>query len=115
MRSRLFVFVVLTAAATACGLGDNSHDVYYRNTTGSTVLVYQTDATKGAARRVAAGETLHEQWIVPPVWSGTRSGAPQLLQASTESGEHIFCHRFSFDELEKLGWVIEITRRNDCT
>ena len=116
MRSVIFA-AALTAslAGEASCIGDNSHRVDYRNALAVPVLVYESEATKASARRVGPGETLHEQWLVPAVWSGRISGLPRMLQASTESGERIFCHRFTYEELDRLGWVIEITQRNDCT
>ena len=61
------------------------------------------------------GETVHQQWLIPAVWSGTVTMAPREVQAATESGERIFCHRFSYEELERLARVIEISRRDDCS
>jgi hypothetical protein len=115
-RSRISAafFAAVLGFGTNC-VGDNSHKVDYHNSGAVAVLVYESDLDKPHARRLGPGETLHDQWLVPPVWSGKLSGQPHRLQASTESGERIFCHVFTYEELDRLGWVIEITQRNDCT
>jgi hypothetical protein len=115
LASLLAVVGVVLVIGTGCGLGDNSHNVTYRNLTDLPLLVYGSDPTKADTKRVPAGATVESQWLVPAVWSGTISGPPRLVQASTEGGERVFCHKFSFDELERLKWLIEITRRDDCS
>ena len=117
MDKRIATAVIACVLVLGVGcVGDTSEVVYYHNATTVPLLVYGADNTKKDARRVPPGETVKDQWLVPPVWSGARPqpGGPAKVQASTESGELVFCHRFTFDELAQMNWKIELTRRNDC-
>ena len=108
------LLVGVVALGVGCGVGDNSELVYFHNATTLPLLVYGSDSTKKDARLVPPDGTIKDQWLVPPVWSGTRPGTPRQVQASTDSNELIFCHRFSYDELARLNWRIELSRQNDC-
>ena len=116
MRIAIFAAIIGVAlAGDGSCIGDNSHLVDYRNTTKRPLLVYESEQYKSNARLVPPGETLHEQWLIPAMWSGTVTMAPRQVLASTESGERVFCHRFSYEELQRISWVIDITERNDCS
>ncbi len=36
------------------------------------------------------------------------------VEATTQSGDLVFCHDYTFNELTRLGWVVEIRALNDC-
>lgn len=110
-----FLVAAVLVVGTNC-IGDNSHSVDFLNTTAVPLLVWNGgDAQRSNAQRVGPGETVKNQWVVPHPQNGKLIGEPRQVQASTESGQRVFCHRFSYDELERIAWHIEIAARDDCS
>jgi hypothetical protein len=115
IRTLLTLAAGLSLASACVGFGDNSAEVRFHNATDVALNVYESDGRRnGPTKFVESGKTVTNQWVIPPVYSGNIEGAPRQVQASTASGELVFCHRFGYDELQRLNWNIEITRRNDC-
>ena len=98
----------------AC-VGDASHRIEYRNTTNVPVNVYPDSETPSNPHLIAPGETYQDQWVVPAVWSGVRNGPTRRVEAKTEAGVRVFCHRYSYEELDRSSWRIRIERRDDCS
>jgi hypothetical protein len=109
---RLLLAFVVAFIAAGC-VGDASHRVDYHNTTSVPLSIY-ADSTTGT-RLVAPGETYRDQWVVPAIWSGARSGPMRHVEAKSESGALVFCHRYTYEELDRLNWVIEIVPKDDCS
>jgi len=116
---RFSVLLIAAAlAASACGLlpGDESEKVYLHNTLDVAVNV-GANGPSGPWQLVQPGETGTNQWLVVGKRDGKRpdTGFPlRQVEAKTESGERIFCHRYSDADLDRLNWTIEIKRSDDC-
>jgi hypothetical protein len=117
---RLGLIVAVAAIASGCGVfaGDESEAVYLHNTLDVPVSVYQTDGKQaGPSQLVQPGQTATNRWLVAGKRDGTRAESglpPRQVEAKTESGERVFCHRYTDTELDGLRWTIDIRRTNDC-
>jgi hypothetical protein len=117
-RNWVLRLAVVATFASACGLlgGDASEKVYLHNNLDVAVNV-GADGEKGPWQLVQPGQTGTNQWLVVGKREGKRpdAGFPlRQVEAKTEAGERVFCHRYSDTELDGLGWVIEIRRSDDC-
>jgi len=110
----LYLTLAAPLIGAACVGGDASHRVEYRNTTNVPINVYPDSKTPTNTHSIAPGETYEDQWVVPAVWSGRRSGPTRQVEAKGEDGVRIFCHRYNYEELDRISWVIQIERRDDC-
>src|SRR5437773_540886 len=109
------IIVAAALIASAC-IGEESEKVYLHNTLDVAVTVGHHGDT-GPWQLVQAGQTGTNQWIVAGKRNGKRqdAGLPlRQIEAKTESGELVFCHRYSDTDLDGLNWTIEIKRSNDC-
>ena len=115
MLRALYLTLAAALIGVACVGGDASHRVEYRNTTSVPINVYPDSKTPSNPHSIAPGETYNDQWVVPALWSGRRSGPTREVEAKGEDGVRIFCHRYSYEELDRISWVIQIERRDDCS
>lgn len=115
MRPLLHVVAVsvLAVAGSSCGaivIGDPSHDVYLHNATDVPVLLYEGARIADVPdARLLPSETRYTSWLV-----STRSTTRRTVKALDETGQLIFCRRYDREELDRIGWRIEITRENRC-
>jgi hypothetical protein len=109
---RLFVAFVIAVIGAGC-VGDSSHEVQYRNTTNLSLNIY-ADSSTANPHLILPGETYKDRWVVPAVWSGARTGLPRQVEAKTSEGVRIFCHRYSYEELDRVTWIVQIEQRDDC-
>lgn len=105
---------LVTVLLSSCGLvriGDYGADVYFRNETGDVISVYErtSDGLTTPPRRVEPGTTFHNQWVVPPPERRSPE-ATRRVEATDASGNVIYCRIFTYAELDKVGWTIEIKR-----
>ncbi|MDQ2912826.1 MAG: hypothetical protein M3T56_06175 [Chloroflexota bacterium] len=106
---------MIALGAFGC-IGDASHVVEYHNSTTQALNVYADNPAKASnARLVAPGATLKDQWIVPATRGGTLSGPARQIEARTQGGQRIFCHLYTYEELERASWVIEVVQHDDCS
>ena len=114
------MIVALAAVASACGVfaGDESEAVYLHNTLDAPVSVYQTDGKHASpSQLVQPGQTATNRWLVAGKRDGKRAESdlgPRQVEAKIESGERVFCHRYTDTELDGLHWTIDIRRTDDC-
>jgi hypothetical protein len=109
------IIIVAAFIASAC-IGDESEKVYLHNTLNVAVTVAH-HGDSGPWQLVQPGQTATNQWIVAGMRNGKRqdAGLPlRQIEAKTESGELVFCHRYSDTDLDGLKWTIEIKRIDDC-
>jgi hypothetical protein len=97
----LLVSALLAAGAVSC---DPSHGFTFVNTTDQD-LVLRGEPT--GSSEVKAGSTRRDTWIVG-------EGQNVRVEARNALGEVVFCRRFTFDELERASWRVEITASNTC-
>jgi hypothetical protein len=95
--------------------GDNYRDIYYTNRADVPVLVYErVPPGTSPPHRVAPGGTFHNQVIVPTGRDLSTITTPRRFEATTESGEIIYCRTFTYEELGRLGWRLTIDRTLTC-
>ena len=122
MLAAVVASLVLLAAflAVSCDFrgalpGDNYRDIYYVNRADVPVLVYErVPAGTYPPHRVAPGATVHNQMMVPFVRDLSTITTPRRFEATTETGELIYCRMFTFRELDGLTWRLIIDRTLAC-
>lgn len=116
LRAVLLGGLALSVSSACVSFGDNSAEVRFHNGTEVAVNVYETDGTqKGPLRLIQSGDTAKNRWIIPAEYSGRIEGPARQIEATTLAGDLLLCRRFTYEELQRLGWMIEIVKRNDCT
>src|SRR5436309_12900009 len=99
------MIVAAALIASAC-IGDVSEKVYLHNTLDVAVTVGH-HGDSGPWQLVQPGQTGTNQWIVARKMDGKRqdAGLPlRQIEAKTESGELVFCHRYSDTDPDSLKW-----------
>lgn len=109
--------VALAAIALTLGLttscGDSFKDVVLRNATDVTLAVYHNEGREVPASRVdiAAGTSHTAGWLWPISSDDFRSRRVEALDAQ---GQLIYCKAFSYRDLQRMGWKVEIVRERSC-
>jgi hypothetical protein len=122
---RIGLALVLLAALSATLLavcdfrgalpGDNYRDIYYINRADVPVLVYERyPGGTSPPHRVAPRATFHNQVIVPFVHDLSTITTPRRYEATTETGEIIYCRTFTYRELDGLTWRLVVDRTLAC-
>jgi hypothetical protein len=116
IESKMFSIVIivldLTLICIVSGctrIGDpQSQRVEYKNNSGVLIRIYHRMGQEKTGDRVLApGETARNQFIVGPrEWWG--STPPMQVEATDQNGSVIFCRRYRLEELDQLGWKVEI-------
>ena len=115
MRPPLVValLVIFALPQLACGLlrlGDASRNVDLYNATGVVIVLYENAAApKGFVGTLEPSATSESAWLFPIEASDRRT---RLVKATGRDGELLYCHAFTFAELERVGWRIEITKQD---
>lgn len=113
--SALRIVVLTSLSVAGCTLipfGDYGETVFLHNRTDVLVYVYElaADGSQGTpARQVAPGETLRNQWLTPRPESRSPTGT-RTVEAKDEAGNVVFCRTYTYAELERGGWNIDIRR-----
>lgn len=109
------VGLLVAAATAACGvvtIGDPSHVAYLHNSTNRAVLVYEVARSDRVFdARVEADTTVKTSWLI-----SKSSSTKRTVEAYDEAGVLVFCRRYSYEELQRIGWRIEIVAgQNTCS
>ena len=110
-RCALRAGALLIGVTVSCGglpLADTSHDVQLRNATETIVLLYEDNTDPPSPPvRLEPGATRHNVWLWPvrPTDSLRRTVVALSLERSL-----LYCQEFTYQELERLQWRVEITR-----
>lgn len=89
-------------------IGDPAHQVRLVNATARPVLLDQGNRIEGAPRdRLEPGQAVRNDWLVPTSVRA-KSSQRRTVRAWDESGNLIFCHQYTYDDLDRAAWVIEI-------
>lgn len=110
----LVAILFIEAASASCGgviIGDPGHVVYLQNLSDTPVLVYEVSGTnKVLDGRVEARQTKKTAWLVP-----LDSSKKRTVEAYDDAGVLLFCRIYSFEELDRIGWRVEIVKgHNTC-
>lgn len=104
-------------AVASCGFlpGDEALPIEFVNRTGENIILYEKGRSYPSRRKELVPDARFKN-----VWVGSRldDKAKDMtfyrVEATTGSGELVFCHDYSFNELTRIRWVVEIRKQNDC-
>jgi hypothetical protein len=97
---------LLSVVATSACLGDQGIQVYFRNETGMGISVYPDGRQYPASRQLMAPGEQHKDAL--QVSSTKPDAFVARIEAVDATGTLIYCHRFTYGELERLAGVIRI-------
>ncbi len=109
---------MLAILAVSCGegpiLGDQSHEAWIHNASDTTVIWYDPGGAEYAPGgspnfRLAPGETHHTNWLVDRTTRG-RQEVRYTPKAFDDSKTLVFCRTYTWDELENIGWRIDVVK-----
>ena len=107
---RLCYVLVIAAPLLAC---DPFEYVYFTNRAAGPVSLYEITRTPESLTPLAPGETRRRNWRYPIDATDLRR---VRVQADDSEGKRIFCHDFSYEDLKRVNWHIDIQPgRDDCT
>jgi hypothetical protein len=111
------VGVLASLALTSCGIfpGDKGLPIEFVNRTGKSVILYEMGRANPSYRKELAPQGRSQNvWVDSRLDENGRDLVKYRVEATSESGGVLFCHDYTFNELARLGWVIEIRESNDC-
>lgn len=105
MTRRLLLVLLLTVGLFGgCGRADTGTDVRIRNTSSRDLVVREVSVGAGGRDVVTTlrpGEERVTLWQFAP-------GSVVTLKAEESPGELVYCHQFSFDEVEQAQGHLEV-------
>jgi len=107
---------VLTCALTSCGiLGDKGLPIEFVNRTGQHIVLWEQGRPHAGARReLAANERYRDVWVDPRIDDYAKDLAMFRVEATDDAGNLIYCYVFSWNDLTRAGWVVDVRIQNDC-
>jgi hypothetical protein len=104
-------------ALASCGIfGHRGLPIEFVNRAGSSVVLYELGRANANLFRkeLAPNERLRSSWVDSGLDDKAKDKVKYRVEATTASGDLIFCHDYTFNELTRVGWVVEIRAQNDC-
>ena len=97
-------------------IGDQYHDVTIRNATNLPLVLYEHGrAYPRYSESLDPGAVRQSGWLIP-CGEARHTARFAHVEAVDNTGLLIFCQSYTYDELERLGWTIEIVEdQNTCT
>jgi hypothetical protein len=116
MRRLVAVSVLALLAVGSCGiLGDKGLPIEFVNRTGTPVVLYEQGRAYPRVRiELAAEQRLRSSWVDSRLDDNMKDKVKFRVEATTQSGDLVFCHDYTFNELTRVGWVVDIRVLNDC-
>jgi len=107
---------LLAVALTSCGiLGRHGGlPIEFVNRTGKPVVLYELGRANPFRKELAPDERLRSSWVDSGLDDRAKDEVKYRVEATTGLGDLIFCHDYTFNELSRVGWVVEIRAQNDC-
>jgi hypothetical protein len=91
---------------------DPTEYVYVTNSTDVRIVLFEFDRNPRYQQTVDPGQTVRNTWMYPINSDDPRRAR---VEADDPEGRRVFCHDFSYEELKKHAWRLEIQRgRIDC-
>ncbi|MDP9252965.1 MAG: hypothetical protein M3O80_08155, partial [Chloroflexota bacterium] len=85
------------------------------NRTGQHVVLWEQGRPyAGARKELAADARLRDVWVDPRIDDEAKDLVKFRVEATTDAGDLVFCHDFTWNDLTRVGWVVEIRVQNDC-
>jgi hypothetical protein len=117
LRHLVAASVLASAAVASCGIlpGDEGLPIEFVNRTGENIVLYEHGRAYPDLRKELAPDARRDNvWVGSRLDDKAKDGAIYRVEATTRSGELVFCHVYTFNELTRLRWVVEIRKQNDC-
>ena len=97
-------------------IGDQAHDVTIRNATNLPLVLYEHGrAYPRDSESLDPGAVLQSGWLIP-CGDARHTARFAHVEAVDNTGQLIFCQSYTYDDLERLGWAIEVMEdQNTCT
>jgi hypothetical protein len=116
MRRLVAVSVLASWGVVSCGiLGDKGLPIEFVNRTGKPVVLYEQGRAYPKLRKELAADARSENvWVDSRLDDNMKDKVKYRVEATTQSGDLVFCHDYTFNELIRVGWVVEIRVLNDC-
>jgi hypothetical protein len=103
--------VFLAACSLPIGFGDPLREVDIENSTPIALHVFQDGERRTLALDLAAHATAETAFAWPIDSSDGRS---RMILAEDAEGKRVYCERFRFADLVRIGWKITLTRHDRC-
>jgi hypothetical protein len=117
--TRVVLAPILLASGlfAACGAlgGDKGLPIAFTNRTTETMILYEKGRSNPSYRKELAPDARAENvWVDSRLDETGKDSVKYRVEATTISGDIVFCHEYSFNELTRVRWLVEIRRENDC-
>jgi len=100
----LFTLAVALISVSAC-IGDPSHEATIENATSQTITVYLLGREyPSVVVDLPPGEKHKTNYLA----SSQRSFIAKI-EATTKTGELLYCRRFDYEAMERISWYVRIT------
>jgi hypothetical protein len=107
--------VLASFALASCGMfGSRGLPIEFVNRTGKLVVLYELGRANPFRKELAPEERLQSSWVNSRLDDKAKDEVKYRVEATNQSGDLVFCHDFTFNELTRVGWVVEIRAMNDC-
>ena len=107
----------LASALAACGIfgGDKGLPIEFVNRTGQNIVLFEKGRANPSYRKELAPDARSENvWVDPRLDDRGKNEVKYRVEATRASGELVFCHDYTFNELTRIRWIVEIRLQNDC-
>lgn len=101
----------------SCGIsgGDKGLPIQFVNRTGETVILYEKGRANPTYRKELAPDARSENvWVDSRLDDEGKDLVKYRVEATTGSGVLVFCHDYTYNDLTRMSWVVEIRKQNDC-
>jgi hypothetical protein len=108
--------VLVCVLLASCRLiGDKGLPIQFVNRTGEKVVLYEKGRANPSYRKELAPDARSENvWVDSRLGERGKDQVQYRVEATTLSGDVLFCHDYTFNELTRVSWIVEIRKQNDC-
>ena len=115
LRQILVLSLLTSVALTSCGVfGHGGLPIEFVNRTDKPVVLYELGRANPFRKELAPDERLRSSWVDSGLDDRAKDRVKYRVEATSGSGDLVFCHDYTFNELTGVGWVVEIRVQNDC-
>ena len=110
------VSVLASMTLASCGiLGDKGLPIEFVNVTDQHLVLWQRGRPHPSYRReLPAQGRVRDVWVDPRIDDYAKDLVKFRVEATSDAGDLVFCHVFTWNDFTRLGWIVEIRRQNDC-